>query len=68
LQHRLWFFAHVRRGLAIALALLPTVVTVAKRGIFPLPTLTDASAVRVRGGLIPASAGTRTPRKTEVIP
>jgi hypothetical protein len=68
LQHRPWFFAHVRRGLAIALALLPTVVTVAKRGIFPLPTLTDASAVRVRGGLIPASAGTRTPRKTEVIP
>jgi hypothetical protein len=34
LRHRPWFFAHVRRGLAVALALLST----------------DASAVRLRGG------------------
>jgi hypothetical protein len=39
LQHRPWFFAHVRRGLAVVLA-----------RIFPLPTRTDVSAVRVRGG------------------
>jgi len=70
LQHRTWFFADVRRSLAIVLALLPAVVlsgstllpgpnirywtvdadrmtfTVAKRGISPLPTRTDGSAVR----------------------
>jgi len=40
LQHRPWFFAHVRRGLAIVLALLPAVVL---SGSTLLPGLTSAT-------------------------
>jgi hypothetical protein len=40
LQHRLWFFAHVRRSLTIALALLATVVV--SRSTL-LPSLTSAT-------------------------
>jgi hypothetical protein len=40
LQHRPWFFAHARRGLSIALALLATVVL---SGSTLLPGLTSAT-------------------------
>jgi len=39
-QHRPWFFAHARRGLAIVLALLATVVV---SGSTLLPGLTSAA-------------------------
>ena len=40
LQHRPWFFAHVRRGLAVVLALLATLVL---SGSTLLPGLTSAT-------------------------
>jgi hypothetical protein len=73
LQHRPWFFARVRRGLAIVLALLPTVVTVAKRSIFPcqparmLVPCACAAAACAAADLSIGQDPHTTLRKTEVI-